>query len=282
MANSRPPIPEPVKREVRQRCGFGCVICGLPLYEYDHLIPWADVRQHSPENLTLLCDQHHREKTSHLLPSDAVAAANADPYSRRTGVSRPYDLHYSGDSCEADIGSNLHVWPSLAHDAFTVPLIVDDTPVVLFRGENGHLLLSVQLFNDQNELLVQIVDNQLVFSAAPWDVEFRGRRLTVRGGPGDIFVHMTFEAPARIVIDRAHIWRNGIEIDVSPERVLLVQNQNTISGCTATNCVLGIAIGDHPPLGGAISMGSMRTPFPPQPTTEHHVLKLAQAIEASD
>lgn len=218
----------------------------------------------------------------HLLPSDAVAAANDDPYNRRTGVSRPYDLHYAGDHCEADIGSNLHVWPSLADDAFTVPLLIDDTPVVLFRAEDGHLLLSVQLFNDQNELLVQIVDNQLVFSATPWDVEFQGRRLTVRGGPGDIFVRMTFEPPARVVIDRAHIWRNGIEIDVSPERLFLVPNQHTITGSTVTNCVLGIAIGDCPSLGGAIYMGSMRAPFPPQPATERRVLKVVGAAEPQD
>ena len=279
VADTRPPIPEPVKRVVRQRCGFGCVICGLPLYEYDHLVPWTEVREHNPENLVLLCDQHHREKTSGLLPVEAVREANATPYNRRTGVSRPYDLHYSGDSCEADIGSNRHVWPSLEDGAFTVPLIVDDTPIVLFRAEDGHLLLSVQLFDDRNELLVQIIDNQLVFSAAPWDVEFQGRRLTVRGGPGDIFVRMTFEPPARVVIDRAHIWRNGIELEISPEKLFLTQNRNTISGCTATNCILGIAVGDPPPLGGAIVIGSARAPFPAQPATEPAVRRLVKVGE---
>jgi 5-methylcytosine-specific restriction endonuclease McrA len=43
----RPKIPEGVKREVRQRCGFGCVICGLPIYEYDHLVPYAQVLSHN-------------------------------------------------------------------------------------------------------------------------------------------------------------------------------------------------------------------------------------------
>ncbi len=38
----RPKIPLPIQREVRQRCGFGCVICGLPLYDYDHIIGWAE------------------------------------------------------------------------------------------------------------------------------------------------------------------------------------------------------------------------------------------------
>ena len=83
---------------------FRLRICGLPLYEYDHLVPWAEVRQHTAENIMLLCVQHHREKTSHLLPLATVTEANADPYNRRLGVSPPYDLYYSGDSCEANIG----------------------------------------------------------------------------------------------------------------------------------------------------------------------------------
>ncbi len=275
MADGRPQIPDPVKGAVRQRCGFGCVICGLPLYEYDHLVPWSEVHEHDADNILLLCDQHHREKTSGLLPVDTVARASKDPRNLRTGESHPYDLYYSGSHCEAVIGSNLHVWPSLADEMFTVPLIVDDTPIVLFRAEDGHLLLSVQLFNEKNELLVQIIDNQLVFSAAPWDVEFVGRQLTVRGGPGDIFVRMKFEPPARVAIDKGHIWRNGIELDIAPERLLLANNHNTISGCSAINCVLGIAVGDCPPgLGGAMLFGSMRASFPSQQATESRVLKL--------
>jgi hypothetical protein len=275
MADTRPPIPDPIKRAVRQHCGFGCVICGLPLYDYDHLVPWTEIQEHDPDNLVLLCAQHHREKTSGLLSGDTVVAAQGSPRNLRAGVSHPYDLHYAGNHCEALIGSNLHVWPSLADDAFTVPLIVDETPIVLFRAEEGHLLLTVQLFNEQSELLVQILDNQLVYSAAPWDVEFVGRQLTVRGGPGDIFVRMNFEPPARVVIDRGHIWRNGIELDITPEHLLIVSNHSTISGCSAINCGFGIAIGNPPSgLGGAIAMGANRASFPSHPTTEARVMKI--------
>lgn len=275
MAEQRPPIPDPVKRLVRQRCGFGCVICGLPLYDYDHLVPWASVHEHNPDNIVLLCAQHHREKTSGLLLASVVEAASSSPLNLRTGTSQPYALSYSGSHCEATIGSNLHVWPSLADDAFTVPLLVDDTPIVLFRAEDHHLLLTVQLFNDQNELLVQILDNQLVYSAAPWDVEFVGRQLTVRGGPGDIFVRMAFDPPARVVIDRGHIWRNGIELEITPEHLMLVKNQSSMSGCSATNCLFGVAIGNIPPgLSGAIALGAQRDLFPSHAGIESHVMKI--------
>lgn len=40
-------IPLSIQRKVRQRCGFGCVICGMPLYEYEHMAEWAQVKRHN-------------------------------------------------------------------------------------------------------------------------------------------------------------------------------------------------------------------------------------------
>jgi len=62
--NDRPPIPDPVKRTIRQRCGFGCVICGLPIYEYDHIFGYKNETGHIVEEITLLCDHHHKLKTN--------------------------------------------------------------------------------------------------------------------------------------------------------------------------------------------------------------------------
>src|SRR5436190_3579198 len=113
MATPRPPIPAAIKRAVRQRCAFGWVLCGLPLYAYDHVVPWSTVKQHTAENILLLCERHHREKTSGLLPDEAIEGAALDPYNGRAGVSAPYDLHYGGTQCLADVGSNVYEWSKL-------------------------------------------------------------------------------------------------------------------------------------------------------------------------
>jgi hypothetical protein len=46
-------VPAEIKRAVRQRCGFGCVLCGVPIFQYDHMIPFAEVQEHTEENITL-------------------------------------------------------------------------------------------------------------------------------------------------------------------------------------------------------------------------------------
>ena len=39
-------IPEDVKQHVRQECGFGCVICGNIIIDYEHIDPgFAEARE---------------------------------------------------------------------------------------------------------------------------------------------------------------------------------------------------------------------------------------------
>jgi len=129
-----------MKRAIRQRCGFGCVICGLPLYEYEHMLGFATVQRHVAEEITLLCDQHHRERTNGLLSIEAVREANASPFNFMAGVSRPYDLHFEGDECEVQIGSNRFTMQRIADGIVLIPVMVDGIPLIAFTLGDGHLV----------------------------------------------------------------------------------------------------------------------------------------------
>ncbi|MFY9264351.1 MAG: hypothetical protein WAO61_02845 [Solirubrobacterales bacterium] len=195
------------------------------------------------------------------MPDAILREARLTPHNQKTGFSSPYELHYAGKQCEAVIGSNRHVWPVISNGDFTVPLIVDDTPLVFFAAEEDHLLLTVQLFDEMNELLLQIDANEMVYSSTSWDIELIGKTLTMRGGKRDIFVRITFDPPSRVIVDKGHLWRNGIELVIEPDHLLLANNNHRISGCEATNCQLGISVGDPlPGIGGAMHFGSDRNP----------------------
>lgn len=79
----------------------------MPLYEYEHMEEWASVKRHVAEEITLLCDQHHREKTGGFLPKEMVRNADSDPFNLREGVSKPYCLHFSGKT--AEIASHVRI-----------------------------------------------------------------------------------------------------------------------------------------------------------------------------
>lgn len=236
-------IPAPIRREVRQRCGFGCVVCGLPLYEYEHMMEWAEIRRHEADEITLLCDQHHREKTSGLLPIEEVARANAAPFNMREGASSPYTLHFSGPQVSVDIGSNAMTASTSSDFA---ALMIDGVPIVGFRFEDGHYLLNVALFDVLNECVLQIVDNELVYSADPWDVEFVGRRLIIRAAARQIFIDMTFEAPSAFRLNRGRILFNGIEVFIAPTHALIVNNTCLLQRNVVGGFPVGLNIGADP------------------------------------
>jgi hypothetical protein len=67
-------IPSHIKQEIRQRCGFGCVICGFGFYDYEHFDPdFVDAKSHSPEGMTLLCSQCNQKRARKRLSVATVA-----------------------------------------------------------------------------------------------------------------------------------------------------------------------------------------------------------------
>ncbi len=79
--------------------------------------------------------------------------------------------------------------------------------------------MSANIFDERNVLVLQITDNEMVFRADEWDVEFVGNTLTVRHGLRDIFSEMVFELPGKLSIRRGRILLNGIELLVAEDYV---------------------------------------------------------------
>jgi len=235
-------IPEPIKRLVRQRCGFGCVICGLPLYEYEHMEEWAIVKRHVAEEITLLCDRHHREKTGKLLPIEEVKSNNDNPFNLREGVTPPYSLHFRGDFAEIVIGSNTIKTGDLQRGI--AALVIDGTVLIGFHFEDGHVLLNMLLLDENNICIMQIVKNQLVFSIDPWDVQLIGTTLTIRSAAREILVEIIFSPPNKVIINRGRILFNGIEMLIKPTHIFILNNSFTLSGALISESNYGMMLGE--------------------------------------
>ena len=246
MAGDRPPIPDPTARQVRQRCGFGCAICGDPLYQYDHIIDYSVVREHHADNLTLLCVKHHTEKTKKLLTQVQVERANANPINVQRGISSPYGLHFEGTRFDVEIGGNKF-FGGLRDNQNCVNLTaisIDDVDLLSFKIDSSGKPFSERcIFDRANFPLLGIFENRVICYVSAWDVEFIGHKLTVRDGPGKILFEIDFLPPNAIVIDRAHLLCNGIEILVRPSHIYILNSDQYLSQCTADNCQIGLQLG---------------------------------------
>jgi hypothetical protein len=214
----RPAIPENVKREVRMRCGFGCVLCGSPIYQYDHMHEWSKGGMHEPSNLTLLCASHHEEKTKKLLPVEKVREADSAPFNRSREKSPAHVIHYFGDNFEIFMGS-LKFTQKLTPERGCSLVKVNSETLLNIRIDQDSLLITLKLSASDGSPLVTIVDNELAYKTASWDVQFVGRALTVREGKGSIRARLSFDPPRRLNLQRGSFIHEGLQVTVDPQGI---------------------------------------------------------------
>lgn len=224
-SNTRPAIPESIKREVRQRCGFGCVLCGLPLYEYEHMLEWSRTKRHKASEITLLCRFHHGQKTNGLIPKEIIEKANKEPFNLQTGVSEKLKLHYSGNSnITLGIGGSVVKFATFPKNFIIYPIMIDNQALLAFKITNGNLFINYIVFNDFNEPVLIIKENEITYSASLWDIEFVGTTLTVREAAGQVLLKISFNPPTSINIVSARLLYNGVEVHFRENYIFNVNN----------------------------------------------------------
>lgn len=232
----RPPIPAELKRQVRQRCGFGCVICGSPIYDYDHIEDYASVREHSFENLVLLCPMCHRKKgTKGLITKEFVWASIKNVNTRaRTSPDeippQPYTL---------EIGSNIiKTFRGCAFSILGFGILE-----IIFKGMP---LINATIWDNKGEKAIEIKENNYTLCANTWDIEYVGATLTFRNGPREVFASITFDSEQKLIKLRGNIeLRNGLKIRIGDDGIwaeqYLLARENEINSSEA-----GLIITDKP------------------------------------
>jgi trigger factor len=213
---------------------------------------WVNVRgrplgqRHVAKEITLLCDTHHREKTNGLLPLETVRVADADPINLRTGVSKPYDLHYAGETCDLVVGSNLFTRRSLEDGTQLVAVEIDGCPMLAFTFDRGHLFLTLRVYNDAGHLVLDIEENTLIYSIAPWDIRLEGMTLTIREESTKFLTEIVFEPSRRVSVNRGLLQKDGLEFIVAPDMLCYANTQGIIARLQFEGFDVAVSAGKMP------------------------------------
>lgn len=209
----RPPIPDPVRRAVRQRCYFGCVVCGCPVFEYDHITPYSEAGCHEESNLTLLCSMHHDAKTHKKMSEALVRHHNSNPYNNRAGYTSPYKIMPDRRISVMIGGSHfIKSFPD-GNGAFSCLAISAKSPTgshirsfATIHAEDGWLSLSMDLTDKDGNTILQINQGEIISSSGVWDFHYEGATIKIRNRKGSILLDMDFAS------DRCEI-RKGMFFD---------------------------------------------------------------------
>lgn len=193
-------IPADVRREVRRRSKFGCVICRDGFCIYEHLDDYVGVEVHDPARICLLCESCHGRITRKQWSKDRARLA----YERVQAQSReeageprgPLDFH--AGHAELAIGDLLYTSPV----ACVLRYFGEDL-ILLRPGRSGEPGTISAVFTDPNgNAVLELDENAWVGSLEAWDIDVEGQRITVRQAAGVIALQLRLDPPGRIVVER--------------------------------------------------------------------------------
>ncbi|WP_161888428.1 hypothetical protein [Pontibacter russatus] len=200
-------IPAEVKQIVRRRCGFGCVICGLAIYHYEHFDPvFENLKvKHEPNGITLLCPNHHQNKTSGRLSVETVKKFNAKP--------KALELGKVNDLFDLDVKS-----PTVKIGNFTfkdTPVLIqfEYEPIIkleLSEEEEQPHLLSATLRDTNGDIVLEIDKNEWKSSTMNWDCKVEGPRIVIRSAPKKVELIIRTEPPSNLVFEKISMLYKGI------------------------------------------------------------------------
>jgi hypothetical protein len=204
-------IPDNVRRDVRQSCFNGCVLCGRLPFQYEHFNPpFVDAREHHADGIALLCAGCHDEKTRGLLSSDHIATARRSPRNRDENAY--WTARMSEGLLTIKVGSNTITAPS-----------------ALIRLPNGHNILTISrdigsggwnidanFVDDEGNPTLTIKDNVVTVARGVWDFDQQGTSFCVRAAKRKIVIEISFEPEQRLIhVRRLNMRALGCRVSVN-------------------------------------------------------------------
>jgi len=234
-------IPDAIKRAVRQRCGFGCVICASAIIDYEHFDPvFSNARQHDAAGITLLCPGCHAKKTRNMLSVRRVREANAQP----AALSK----RYSYAEVEGTLNRPFIKLGGLMLRNCTTPLLLRGFPVLQVEdaeGESSPFTLSASFFSKDGRPSLFVRRNEWQVLSGTWDVEVVGPSVTVRTGRGEIALGLRFVPGEGLVVERLEMFCAGFSIDGNADTLRIETPQGiklNFKDCSVDGATIGLQL----------------------------------------
>ena len=200
--------PANIARQLRKESGFGCCVCGNPIFQYHHIVPYTEEDPHfRPEDMMILCREHHGEshdyKENPTLSIEEQREAKENPFNIKNG-------HMEGllkvRTNQVKVGLGLLTLKK--GECVDIIKVGQDSAFSLSVGEEDNLEISGNFHNKEGSLLATLEKNNFISEEPfPWDIQFRRQWVKINLKLRDIFLEInTHTSPIEV---RANVWYKG-------------------------------------------------------------------------
>lgn len=217
--------PLPVRRELRQEVNFGCPVCGAPILEYHHIVPYSEVEEHDPDRMVALCPNHHREADNGAISRSTLYDYKEDPY---ISDIVEYPFRPETTSPIIPLGS---VYVEIASEGEYIPLQISGEPIFTLNYTEGRLEFDINFYDSDNQLIATMTNNEWWANTGEyWDIVFQGHKLKLWNEFREIGFEADFDPDESVISFKGRFLYNGEECIIHPKSVKIPQLRSQISG----------------------------------------------------
>jgi hypothetical protein len=237
-------IPLEVKEKIRKASGFGCVICGAVVAQYEHIEPeFRDATEHDPDKMTLLCGSCHDKVTRRQISKLQVWAYREKPRALQDGCVR--DLLFANtEELEIRIGNSTSRRTKAILTIHGKPIIWFEAPNIL--GEPSKL--CGLFFDDVGKPVAYINRNEFIAFSNNHDVVSESTRLVIRS-VGNVCLELDREGGEVLAIVKIQARYLDTSVRIDEQGELLLQTGNStikLGRMHVENCGSAISLGRPP------------------------------------
>lgn len=193
-------IPDDIKLKIRQACGFGCIVCGMTIYTYEHIDPeFSDAKAHDPNKMALLCGSCHLKVTKGIYSKEKIKRARLSPKCKQQGYSNDYfDV---GKPFGVSVG-RIYFYKNETGDLFQI----DGKTVLSLKYVDGEPpMLSGTFCDSSGKVLFEIKNNEWLGNSDAWDIESVSNNLIIKDTKNSELLRINARPPHIIAVEIANL-----------------------------------------------------------------------------
>lgn len=238
-------IKKSIKEQIRKDAGFGCVICGSLIVEYEHIEPeYHNAKVHDPKCMTILCPFCHDKVTKKRISKKAVWKAKEKPMALIKGFVNDY-LSVETDDATFKIGSTVTSMTNVVLNIYGKPILWFEPPS---QSDEPFKLCCV--FYDKNSKVTAFINrNEFVGLVGDKDILSEGTRIEIVESKKHKLLVIDVEGDAPIHIKTLDMMYADAQVTVKPSGQLVLKqgkSEMTLDSCTISNCGSGFSFGGIP------------------------------------
>lgn len=217
-------IPPEIKRQVRKECGFGCIVCGNSIYQYEHILPeFKDAKSHDADKIGLLCGSCHDKVTRGFLPKDFIQKQRKSPFCLDSSVSNFEYYINPKDDIIIKLGKIKFVnTPNI--------LVINSCNILSIlppEKEGSPPIICTTFFDRNGEKVAWINNNEWFGDANSFDIESVGATIKIRSALYKIDLQITLSHPNTIQIDKLILYYNNNSVSGTYDKGFIIKTKQS-------------------------------------------------------